>query len=544
MVSSDCNDRSFREHLKRQLNDKQTVLIIIIGSFIYAVLDTIGEEIENSNELIIHDFLCSLPIKLFLSFTLLTMITTALPFFLKRRRHLIQKTSYCSTLKVFFLLLLCWLPMFLIEYPGSFMYDTQRQAFQIATGHYDAFHPLLHTLLLRLCLSVYPLVQSIEKCAVLYSILQMLLLAGCFALTCKILNQIIRNRSFYTTCVLFYGLYPAHMAMACNYIKDVLFAGLFSLYVALNLKQSLTQDNKKFTLVWIIICGSLVCLLRNNMIYAMALWAIILLFAKHKRRFLSAVLSINLACSVNEAMIFSLRAERGSIVEMLSVPIQQLSRVRILMPDSFSEQEKVVFDSVFTNEGWRNYEPTLSDPVKADISEEKLIENKSALAHLCFSIGLRNPKAYFDALFHLILPSIYPYRNYNVAQPYIETGLQPGVLTAPFGQQQMKQPSRFKRIREWLNVEIYSTGANHIPVLRWIMNSGLVFWFLFLCLLIVFLYGGVSRYTLLLALCLYGTYLLGPVMQGRYLYPFVCVIPHFIMSAVIAAKGEKEYAQS
>ena len=30
---------------------------------------------------------------------------------------------------------------------------------------------------------------------------------------------------------------------------------------------------------------------------------------------------------------------------------------------------------------------------------------------------------------------------------------------------------------------------------------------------------------LALPVLLYMTYLLGPVMQGRYLYPFVCILP-------------------
>ena len=278
------------------------------------------------------------------------------------------------------------------------------------------------------------------------------------------------------------------------------------------------------------------------MVYAMALWAVFLFLTKHKRIFLSVGLSIFIACGANEAMIHALQAERGSIVEMLSIPIQQISRARLLAPESFSEKEKNILNTVIDNDAWNNYEPSLSDPVKANISKEKLIENKAALLRLWFTIGLRNPKIYCDAVFNLILPSIYPYRTYSVAQPYIEIGIQPGVLTAPFGQTPMKQPSRFEKARNWLNSAIYSTGANRIPVLRWMMNTGMIYWLLLLCLLMVFAYHGSSYYALLLPVCLYGTYLLGPVMQGRYLYPFVCVIPHFLMSTVIAAVGRKEYA--
>ena len=38
----------------------------------------------------------------------------------------------------------------------------------------------------------------------------------------------------------------------------------------------------------------------------------------------------------------------------------------------------------------------------------------------------------------------------------------------------------------------------------------------------------------LLPVLLWGTYLLGPVMAGRYIYPFVCVLP------VLAARPERK----
>ena len=104
------------------------------------------------------------------------------------------------------------------------------------------------------------------------------------------------------------------------------------------------------------------------------------------------------------------------------------------------------------------------------------------------------------------------------------------------GQPPMTQPSRFEAARKWLDEAVYSTGADGIPLLRLMMNTGLVFWALFLCLLVVAAYGGRALGVLLLPLLLYGTYLLGPVMQGRYLYPFLCVLPHFFLCAADAIR--------
>ena len=62
--------------------------------------------------------------------------------------------------------------------------------------------------------------------------------------------------------------------------------------------------------------------------------------------------------------------------------------------------------------------------------------------------------------------------------------------------------------------------------MRWLLNAGLLIWVMLLCAGYALYSGRGKRFTLLgLVLLLWLTYLLGPVMQGRYLYPFVCVLP-------------------
>ena len=175
---------------------------------------------------------------------------------------------------------------------------------------------------------------------------------------------------------------------------------------------------------------------------------------------------------------------------------------------------------------YMRYEPTLADPVKNGLDEATVKARFSELTGLWSSVGARCPGVYLDAFVHLALPSLYPYSAYRVAQPYIETGLQPGVLTEPFGQEPMTQPRRFAAVRAWLDEHLFATGADGVPLVRWLFNTGGIFWLLLL-LLLGDLYDGCWHRVSVLALpvLLYATYLLGPVMQGRYLYPFVCVLP-------------------
>ena len=121
---------------------------------------------------------------------------------------------------------------------------------------------------------------------------------------------------------------------------------------------------------------------------------------------------------------------------------------------------------------------------------------------------------------------------------YIETGLAEYAVAPPFGQEELLvQPRRFRAVREWLAANVWSNGAKDIPVLRWVMNAGVVIWLMLLAVLFAMYTGSWQRFAvLLLPVLLWGTYLLGPVIQGRYLYPFVCLLP--LMLAACKAKEE------
>ena len=85
-------------------------------------------------------------------------------------------------------------------------------------------------------------------------------------------------------------------------------------------------------------------------------------------------------------------------------------------------------------------------------------------------------------------------------------------------------------------VQSYQDAAD-IPLLRWVFNAGLVIWLMGLCVLHAMYAGRWKRFAvLLLPVLLWGTYLLGPVVQGRYVYPFVCLLP--LMLAVCKTKEE------
>ena len=521
------------KHLKK--DGVRRAAVLGMGAALYALLYALGSQIDESGyvQLVssLARFALAYPLALAVLYSLFRFV---LPRMALRRR---DDKAFCTVI-AFALIFASFVPLFLIEYPGSFMYDIQAQAFQIAWGEYSRFHPLAHTLLIRACLSLQGIFNSLEKCAAVYSVISMMVMAVCFSLVCASVSRSVSRRAA-RICVAFFCLYPAHMAFASNCTKDGMFAAFFALFAALCMEDACCGGMPARRRVLLILAGVMACLMRNNMIYAMLVWAaVLLLFRKHWRMALCTAAVIAVAFGINAGLAAMTDADEGSVGEMLSVPVQQLARARLYADEVFTQEERELMDAVCTYEKygftqvWQDYTPTLSDPVKSYLDLALLKEKMPELAAMWLRIGRERPDIYLDAFLNLVLTSIYPYSGYRVAQPYIEIGIQPGALTAPFGQPPMVQPGRFERIRTVLYERMYRTGMDDVPVLRWLFNSGFIYWMLMMFLLYDLYCGNWSRVTvLLLPLLLYGTFLLGPVMQGRYLYPFVCCFPLFALRA-------------
>ena len=175
--------KSMTNTLKK--DKKRKMLVLTFGALIYALLFALGSQIEQSGSTAFSQtllrFTAAFPAALFL----LWVIFEKCRFQAKEKRE----KPFCGVLKAGAFLLLCDLPMFLIEYPGSFAYDSYQQALQVSTGQYSTFHPLLYTMLLRAGIAAYSWLQSLEKCMALVIVIQMVLTALCFALTCDSLAR-------------------------------------------------------------------------------------------------------------------------------------------------------------------------------------------------------------------------------------------------------------------------------------------------------------------------------------------------------------------
>lgn len=434
-----------------------------------------------------------------------------------------------SAKRTFALLLLVYAGFYIIVFPGTFAYDTFHQLGQIKNGAYSMHHPLLHTLLLRLCLIPYRFLGTFEVTAVLYCVTQMLVMAGLFTLTCASLGRTCGDGAARAS-AWFFALYPLHMCFASHMTKDVIFGGACALMLALAVEAAVRPACEGRRLVLLTLASTLALMMRKNMLYAVAVWLVLLLPGLRRKRVrhlaLCTLAALALSTAGQAILKTALHAEDGDFGEMLSVPIQQVSRVSVKAYDALSAEELALLDAAIMNQAYLNYDPYISDAVKDGLRSEVLRENPRAYLELYGSLAKRYPQEYFDALIELISPYLYPYTHYRFSRDYIEMRCKDENPFERYYSTPLEQNETFAPVREWLEQHVYRTGAEDIPVLNVIMNLGVISWAMLFLVLREAYRGDWMRFAIgLLPVLLFGTYLLGPVMQGRYIYPFVCCLP-------------------
>ena len=309
------------------------------------------------------------------------------------------------------LLLCCWLPWFLYNFPGVMTPDSLSQYSQaMGLSAYSDHHPFAHTLLIRLFLSLgTALFHNTYAAIACYTVFQMLLMALILCHCLCILYRYGAGKKLCLLFLLFYACVPYNGSFAVTMWKDVLFSGfllLFALclYRLLHLyaaHQRLKEQPGPFVLL--LLSGLLICLFRSNGLYVFLLTAPFLLFVLRRewKLLLPGLLAVAaLALCIKGPVYDALGVAGPAFSESLSIPAQQIARVvyegRKLTQEQIDLLEKTVDYASIAD----YYQPELSDPVKALIQygDPKYLEtHKMEYLKLWLQLGLRYPLDYWNA---------------------------------------------------------------------------------------------------------------------------------------------------
>lgn len=315
---------------------------------------------------------------------------------------------------VFLLLLIIWMPIILLSYPGNLCYDCLGQIQQgLGLATYSTHHPLLHTLIVSGIIKIGKFFTGSKNIGLfLYILFQAVILAAALAGTVSRLAR--RQASFVMrfAVVCIYVFAPVYSNIVSTAIKDVPFMAAVIWYILL-LEELVTEGfAEKKPLYWVklVLVQALVGLLRNNGIYMVVITGIVFACAYRKKTEIKRTLILLLCMAVlpfliykggNEIMAHALSAERGSVAEMFSIPFQQTARYLQVYRNELTEEERTAIEDVLTDVETvaERYNPDSSDAVKALYRKDAGAGELAAYFKVWFTCFFKHPAVYVEAFF-------------------------------------------------------------------------------------------------------------------------------------------------
>lgn len=461
----------------------------------------------------------------------------------------------------FALLLAGWLPGFLAYYPAICTYDSPIQAGQIAENSFIDHHPLAHTLLIKGAMDFgKSVLGNVNAGIAAYALLQLFMLAAVFALGILWLYGRGTRPLWLVVFLLLLMIFPFNVYMGLSVTKDTIFSAFFVLQI-LVLYELLYQapPQKRVTgrevLFFFSTLGMI--LFRNNGKYAflvlLAVLVLAVLFGGKSRKASGRLLLWSVAGFVAgnialTALFWVTDAQQGDRREMLSMPIQQLARCMIyhggvgVLPEddnTMDEVDKALIRDFILDEGYREYDPVISDPVKRHTNTYVVRYRPKDFLSTYFRLLTRYPGDFINAALAVNAGYLYPgdvtHARVNMTQGvsgmgYVQTRWNEEVF-ANYG---IYKDSRWEWLHGHMERWADENGYLKIPVLKYLFMPGIWMW------LYLVLAGGLVikrkfRRCLPLALVLgyYVTLLLGPAVQLRYIYPVMAAFPFAALMSIL-----------
>lgn len=269
-----------------------------------------------------------------ISIVLFSVLDIILDFFEKKQYHKGLILGRYSSVVIFCSLFLCWFVVFLTFYPGSCSYDSYQSIQQALTQITSNAHPVLFTVIVKICIQTgLALFHNMNAAVALFSIVQMLILAGVLTYTVQWLAKHNVPLLLIVLIIIYYSVNPIIVRYSFTMWKDILFSAVI-LLLTLFLYDLVTDERKTLqdnaTLLQLIILSVLASFLRNRIIYGvMACFFILLIIEEQRKRKLFMVFSAaSIFVLVIQGPVYdALEIEKSNFAEGQGVSLQQIAAV-------------------------------------------------------------------------------------------------------------------------------------------------------------------------------------------------------------------------
>ncbi|MDO5329719.1 MAG: DUF6020 family protein [Coriobacteriia bacterium] len=295
------------------------------------------------------------------------------------------------------LFLICWLPFYIIFFPGLFDNDLTDMYNMILgqTSYNDSYRYTglndHHTLIYAFFYWIFtvPIKTFGGSDTLIFSVVcfvQLIIVSLCLSYALINFHKIFNNKIATVLCLLFFLINPLIIQYSISHWKDALFGVLVLILVV-----ELIKD--KPNLVLMITLLILVSFLRKNGIFVSLVLIIVFIIKEKKLRkyFILCGVAI-VVCVIGKSL---LPIQHAHFSEAISIPIQQVAYTA-----KYADlgEEKEFFDSIISSKEVSNvYDPKTPDPIKfsPNFNDEFLDSHKLEFFENYIKLGIAHPHEYF-----------------------------------------------------------------------------------------------------------------------------------------------------
>lgn len=331
-----------------------------------------------------------------------------------------KKNFLIITLIIF----LAYIPWLLNYYPGICSLDSLSQMLQ-ATGfrQLSSHHPVIHTMIIKICLAIGKLINNYNTGIAIYSILQMICSAMTFSYVVLYLGKKKVSKTVQIILLLFFMFCPIIANFTITMWKDIPFALCILITTTYIIDMFTEKDffDKKKNYILLSIFLLLDCLFRKNGLYCVALLLVVMMFIKIKNKrivLLTILIPIIISVILTGPIYNILKIQPGDTKEAYSVFMQQFAAIRQYNSSQLTNKEKKELDRFFIDKSYiKLYDPVFADPVKRVFSEEYIKKNKAKMIKTYLKYSIKFPKttikAFISGNYGYFYPNIIGWEVYN-----------------------------------------------------------------------------------------------------------------------------------
>lgn len=312
-------------------------------------------------------------------------------------------------LLIFFIILLCYLPVYLSCFPGVFGYDAEYELLQ-ATKMYSSEFPMLHTIIYNgMLLASNRIFGNYNFGLFLYIVCQMLMLDLLYTLLIVKLCERKIKSSVVILVLLYCALCPVIHMLVVHSVRDVFFGVLigytiYFVFIYKSEKSKLLKNYFKTTLFGIIVSLTLLSRINFSFIYIFVLIIIsLIVYVINKKidKFGAIVLSCSIVISyilIGSMLTFICRPyDKKMNYTSMSLMSQCLARTYIDYQHSWSNLDKQEMSKYIDLQNIQNeYLPEMADKTRFKLLVSK--DNFFDFVKFWIKLGLKYPGSYFDAI--------------------------------------------------------------------------------------------------------------------------------------------------